>query len=313
MGPIFLMLSLFPKRYLNDLTHRASRVAVIVTACVVALIAFAAGIAAGRCVGSVPDAGAIGHHVVAGEIGRASNSAASALPDPRIEHLAAQLAALNQFNERLRAQPPRGAATEVALAPARTREDSTAEGGPELPPRPCLEASAARERAKAANGGIDCMAATLSALERSVAQHEAAWDAFPGRRPIQGGRDGSPFGNRIDPFTHRLSFHPGVDLVAAAGTPILAAAGGRVIYAGPKRGYGNAVEIDHGNGFITRYGHASKIDVRVGEVVLPREHIADVGSTGRSTGPHLHFEVLVNGQAVNPAGYLALFAPVLDG
>ncbi|HKT91008.1 MAG TPA: M23 family metallopeptidase, partial [Paraburkholderia sp.] len=183
---------------------------------------------------------------------------------------------------------------------------------PALAPRRCVEASAARANAhtnaRAVNGEVDCMAATLSALERAVAQREAAWDAFPGRRPTEAGRLGSPFGNRIDPFTKRLSFHPGLDIVAPAGTPILAAAGGRVIFAGLKAGYGNAVEIDHGNGFVTRYGHASKIDVQVGQIVLPREHIADVGSTGRSTGPHLHFEVIVRGVQVDPDDYLALFS-----
>jgi murein DD-endopeptidase MepM/ murein hydrolase activator NlpD len=80
-----------------------------------------------------------------------------------------------------------------------------------------------------------------------------------------------------------------------------------VIFAGPKGGYGNAIEIDHGNGLITRYGHASRILVHEGELVLPQQHVADIGSTGRSTGPHLHFEVLVNGAPVDPTAYLALF------
>ncbi|MFL6705972.1 MAG: M23 family metallopeptidase, partial [Paraburkholderia graminis] len=92
-----------------------------------------------------------------------------------------------------------------------------------------------------------------------------------------------------------------------------AAAGGRVVFAGEKSGYGNAVEFDHGNGLMTRYGHASRIVVHVGDLVLPRQYIADVGSTGRSTGPHLHFEVLVNGAPVDPAAYLALFAPPSHG
>jgi len=224
---------------------------------------------------------------------------------------------LRQFDQRLRAQSVRGATP--SAAPARSGDEGDAdndgdgEGGPALAPHRCVEASAARSNASTVNGELDCLAATLSALEQATAGHAAAWDAFPGRRPMDGGRNGSPFGNRIDPFTHRLSFHPGMDLVAPTGTPILAAAGGRVIFAGPKAGYGNAVEIDHGNGFVTRYGHASKIDVRVGQIVLPQEHIADVGSTGRSTGPHLHFEVLVNGQPVNPANYLALFAAPIDG
>jgi murein DD-endopeptidase MepM/ murein hydrolase activator NlpD len=184
----------------------------------------------------------------------------------------------------------------------------TGEGGPSLPPRRCDELTSERVRdAVAIHQQIGCLVATLAALEQETTMHIANWESFPGRMPVDGAHFGSPFGNRVDPFTRHLSFHPGVDLVAMAGTPILAAAGGRVIHAGPEGGYGNAVEIDHGNGLITRYGHASRIDVQEGDLVLPRQHIADIGSTGRSTGPHLHFEVLVNGAPVDPADYLALF------
>jgi murein DD-endopeptidase MepM/ murein hydrolase activator NlpD len=194
--------------------------------------------------------------------------------------------------------------------------DSEGEGGPSLPPRRCSDAPRRLgERLDAERTGeqLDCISATLGALEQQTAAHAVAYAAFPGRMPADGARFGSPFGNRIDPFTHRLSFHPGLDLVAKTGTPILAAAGGRVVLAGEKSGYGNAVEIDHGNGLMTRYGHASRIVVHVGDLVLPRQYIADVGSTGRSTGPHLHFEVLVNGAPVDPAAYLALFAPPSHG
>ncbi|SEJ66686.1 M23 family metallopeptidase [Paraburkholderia diazotrophica] len=184
----------------------------------------------------------------------------------------------------------------------------TGQGGPSLPPRRCDELISERVRdAVAIHQQIGCLVATLAALEQETTMHVANWESFPGRMPVDGAHFGSPFGNRVDPFTHHLSFHPGVDLVAMAGTPILAAAGGRVIHAGPENGYGNAVEIDHGNGLITRYGHASRLVVQEGELVLPRQHIADIGSTGRSTGPHLHFEVLVNGAPVDPADYLALF------
>ncbi|SIT47738.1 Peptidase M23B [Paraburkholderia piptadeniae] len=184
----------------------------------------------------------------------------------------------------------------------------TGEGGPSLPPRRCDELTSERARdAVAIHQQIGCLVATLAALEQETTMHVANWESFPGRLPVDGAHFGSPFGNRVDPFTRHLSFHPGVDLVAMAGTPILAAAGGRVIHAGPEGGYGNAVEIDHGNGLITRYGHASRIVVQEGDLVLPRQHIADIGSTGRSTGPHLHFEVLVNGAPVDPADYLALF------
>ncbi|CAG9239959.1 Peptidase M23 [Paraburkholderia caribensis] len=199
---------------------------------------------------------------------------------------------------------PAGQPNDKASEPAA----ESAEGGPSLPPRRCDELLGHPARdALALHEHIACLVTTLSALEQEATLHVANWASFPGRMPVDGARFGSPFGNRVDPFTHHLSFHPGVDLVAPPGTPILAAAGGRVIHAGPQGGYGNAVEIDHGNGLITRYGHASRIVVQEGDLVLPRQHIADVGSTGRSTGPHLHFEVLVNGAPVDPTDYLALF------
>ncbi|SAK55276.1 peptidase M23B [Caballeronia temeraria] len=233
--------------------------------------------------------------------------AANASLDARAERLAAQLDTLNTFDQRLRAQTSRSTAGSAAAAKSARQSYSNAEGGPELPPRPCHTASA-RPDPQVTRDELDCLATTLATLEHGVAQHEAAWDAFPGRRPIESARTSSPFGNRLDPFTGYLSFHPGIDLVAPTGTPILAAASGRVIYAGPMPGYGNTVEIDHGNGFITRYGHASKIEVRVGQRVEPGQAIATVGSTGRSTGPHLHFEIRAGGQPLNPADYLALFA-----
>ncbi len=312
-------------------THRAARRTAIYTACAVGIAALAGGVAIGRysSVVDVPTGpgaeGVATHHYVVGEIGRMS--ASISLLDPRIERLSAQIAELRQFDQRLRAQPQRGAVVAPAAPSTHSGDDDDedhegasgteaengGEGGPALAPRPCVEASASRTNAHAVGGAVDCMAATLSTLEQAVAQHEAAWQAFPGRRPTQAGRLGSPFGNRVDPFTQRLSFHPGLDIVAPKGTPIYAAAGGRVSFAGPKAGYGNCVDIDHGNGFSTRYGHASKIDVQVGQIVLPGDHIADVGSTGRSTGPHLHFEVIVNGTQVNPAGYLALFGAYHNG
>jgi murein DD-endopeptidase MepM/ murein hydrolase activator NlpD len=300
-------------------THRAARRAAMVLALATAGFALAGGVAIGRYM--APQSAAAGgsatssvpHHYVVAELGRLN--ASLELLDPRIQRLAAQLAELNQFDQRLRAQPPRGAAVSLSPTPASGSGDSDegGEGGPLVAPRRCAGTTAGRSSEQAARGELDCMTATVSALEHAVALHEAAWSAFPGRNPVAGARFGSPFGNRIDPFTRHLSFHPGVDLVAPSGTPILAAAGGRVIFAGPKAGYGNAVEIDHGNGFVTRYGHASKIDVQVGKIVLPLDHIADVGSTGRSTGPHLHFEVLVGGAPVNPADYLALFGAVSHG
>jgi murein DD-endopeptidase MepM/ murein hydrolase activator NlpD len=114
----------------------------------------------------------------------------------------------------------------------------------------------------------------------------------------------SSFGWRIDPFTGEKAMHEGVDFVADVGAPIFAAASGVVITAEYRPDFGNVVEIDHGNGYVTRYAHASKLFVKPGQVVQRGRKIAEVGSTGRSTGPHLHFEVRYHGVAQNPAKFL---------
>ena len=144
----------------------------------------------------------------------------------------------------------------------------------------------------------------LSAVESQLLDTRAAARLFPSGKPLEGSFIGSGFGLRSDPFTGRSAMHRGIDFAAAFGTPILAAASGIVISAGQRAGYGNMVEIDHGNGVRTRYAHASKLLVREGEVVAKSQPIAEVGSTGHSTGPHLHFEVRVHGVAQNPGRFL---------
>ncbi|WP_287127569.1 murein hydrolase activator EnvC [Candidatus Cyanaurora vandensis] len=124
------------------------------------------------------------------------------------------------------------------------------------------------------------------------------------QRPVSGGRLTSNFGYRVHPIYRTKRFHGGVDFAAASGTPIKAADSGVVIYAGWYGGYGNAVVIDHGAGLATVYGHASRLYVRVGQMIQKGQRIAAVGSTGVSTGPHLHFEVRLQGRVVNPLGYL---------
>lgn len=118
-------------------------------------------------------------------------------------------------------------------------------------------------------------------------------------------RVSSPFGNRADPFLGSVEKHRGVDLAAPLGTPVLAAAAGTVRFAGIHGGYGNFVEIDHADGTRTRYGHLSRIDVAVGAPVARGAVLGLMGSTGRSTGSHLHFEYWVGGTAVDPLRYLA--------
>ncbi|MDH4289920.1 MAG: M23 family metallopeptidase [Aquincola sp.] len=126
----------------------------------------------------------------------------------------------------------------------------------------------------------------------------------PSTAPVVG-PVGSGFGFRIDPFTGHGALHMGLDFPADVGTPILAAAGGVVVSTQVHPAYGRLVEIDHGNGLVTRYAHTSKILVKNGDLVKRGQLVAQVGNTGRSTGPHLHFEVLVDGVPQNPARFLA--------
>jgi murein DD-endopeptidase MepM/ murein hydrolase activator NlpD len=144
----------------------------------------------------------------------------------------------------------------------------------------------------------------LMALETMLLQNQLSRRMLPSVRPVHSGYYSSNFGWRIDPITGENAMHEGVDFVADAGTPIYASAGGVVDYASYQPQYGNMVEIDHGNDIVTRYAHASKILVKVGQVVRRGEKIAEVGSTGRSTGNHLHFEIRYRGIAQNPARFL---------
>jgi len=127
----------------------------------------------------------------------------------------------------------------------------------------------------------------------------------PIRKPIMGEIDtSSGFGVRMDPFLRGPAMHTGIDIRGNPGDPVHATASGTVTNAGWSGGYGKMVEIDHGNGFATRYGHLSAIDVEVGRTVKIGQIVGRVGSTGRSTGPHLHYETRVEGDAVDPQKFL---------
>ena len=145
---------------------------------------------------------------------------------------------------------------------------------------------------------------SLAILESRVLDYTGREQLLPRMLPIRNARIGSGFGMRADPFTGRPAMHEGLDLEADVGTPIMAAGGGVVIFAGFHHEFGNLVVIDHGNGVITRYGHCSRLDVKVGDVVLRGQVIGAVGETGHATGPHLHFEIRYKGVAQNPSKYL---------
>lgn len=145
----------------------------------------------------------------------------------------------------------------------------------------------------------------LNALERGLAM-------LPSGRPTMSPSLTSSYGYRRDPFTGAAAFHAGLDFPGAYGQPILAAAPGRVSYAGGRSGYGNCIEIDHGNGIMTRYAHLSGIGVRMGQMVPKGFQIGRMGSTGRSTGTHLHFEVRINNAPINPRRFLEADQNVLQ-
>ncbi len=144
----------------------------------------------------------------------------------------------------------------------------------------------------------------LMALETLLMQDRLDNKLPPSVAPISAGWHSSNFGRRIDPFTGQSAMHEGVDYVVPEGTSIRAAAGGIVVYSGYDPQYGNMIEIDHGNEIVTRYAHASRLLSKVGQVVRRGQEIAKVGSTGRSTGSHLHFEVRYKGIAQNPLRFL---------
>jgi murein DD-endopeptidase MepM/ murein hydrolase activator NlpD len=125
-------------------------------------------------------------------------------------------------------------------------------------------------------------------------------------RPINGKGTwiSSHFGVRTDPFTKKLRVHKGVDIAGPIGTPVIASAAGVVVWAGKRSGYGKMVEINHGGGFVTRYAHAIAVNVSVGDVVKKGQQVVEMGSTGRSTGSHVHYEILRNGRQVDPDYYI---------
>jgi murein DD-endopeptidase MepM/ murein hydrolase activator NlpD len=138
-----------------------------------------------------------------------------------------------------------------------------------------------------------------------VDQYNHTLIAVPVRKPVYGEVDmSSPFGMRMDPFMKGPAIHTGIDLRGDKGDPVRVTANGTVTIAGWNGGYGNMVEVDHGNGFSTRYGHMSKIDVKVGQSVRIGQTLGEIGSTGRSTGPHLHYETRIDGEAVDPQKFL---------
>lgn len=144
----------------------------------------------------------------------------------------------------------------------------------------------------------------LSVLETLLFNRKLEANALPSRAPVASSYITSGFGGRADPFGGGSQFHKGIDFDANTGDPVLSVADGVVSYSGVRSGYGNVVEVDHGNGYVTRYAHNSRLLKQVGDLVRVGEEVAKAGSTGRSTGAHVHFEVWENGRVVDPRKFL---------
>ena len=145
----------------------------------------------------------------------------------------------------------------------------------------------------------------LAVMEALLFDLQVENAAVPAGAPVRRSYITSSFGHRADPFGRGRQFHKGIDCNAKVGDPVMAVADGVVSFAGTRSGYGHTVEVDHGNGYVTRYAHNSRLTVKVGDLVRAGQEVAKAGSSGRSTGAHVHFEVWENGRVVNPRKFLA--------
>lgn len=159
--------------------------------------------------------------------------------------------------------------------------------------------------------GLDKRTESLNLAEGELFHARLKASRLPTALPVNTAYNASGFGTRIDPITGQSAMHEGIDFIAPPGTPIFAAAGGIVIAAEWHHSFGNMIEIDHGGDIVTRYAHASTVLIKAGDLVKRGQKIAEVGSTGRSTGPHLHFEVRFKGLPQNPARFLQAGQPAV--
>lgn len=239
----------------------------------------------------------------------------------KLGEMEAQLLRLDTFSDRLskligpRAGQAGPATAAPARAPAANNPSSPAPASPTpegADPRPDNHSSASptiemlRGQLVKVAAAIEDRTTRINRLESAVVEVRTAKQSLPTIPPITSGYHSSDFGSRIDPFDGKASFHAGIDFVAPTGTNFSSAASGIIVSTRQLPDFGNVIEIDHGNGLHTLYAHASRILVQQGELVLKGQTIGQVGTTGRSTGPHLHFEVHENGHPINPQKFLNL-------
>lgn len=232
----------------------------------------------------------------------------------RVGELQARLMRLDAVGERV--QGLAGVKPEefnFKSAPAASGNGASAPSQQQLPPpphpdekvQPDLSMNSLQKQLDGLETDIEHRSDYLNVVETTLMAYNVKSRLLPTVQPVNVAYNASGFGWRTDPFTGHIAFHEGIDFPSPVGTPIVAAAGGVVIAAEYHHEYGNMLEIDHGNDIVTRYAHTSKILVNVGDIVRRGQHVADIGSTGRSTGAHLHFEVLVKGIQQDPHKFLS--------
>lgn len=221
----------------------------------------------------------------------------------RLGEMQGQLMQLDSLGERLAGLAGVKPAEMRSVQPKTGDARSGGRGGPLVIPDHLTQKDLQRALDELARQ-VETRSDTLGALEDRMLEERIRKSLLPTSAPVASDVRASGFGWRSDPFTGQTAMHEGIDFIAEPGTPILSAASGIVKNVERHPQYGNMVEIDHGNDLITRYAHASRVDVREGEFIKRGQRIAAVGSTGRSTGPHLHFEVRIGGAAQNPGRFL---------
>jgi murein DD-endopeptidase MepM/ murein hydrolase activator NlpD len=185
-----------------------------------------------------------------------------------------------------------------------TFDETPATGGPDASVRP-LAGFELKDALAELSISLKRRESELEVLESLLLDREYDTSTEVVGRPVARGWVSSPFGQRVDPFSGGTAWHAGLDFTARPGTEVRAAAAGIVIFAAYRADYGNTIEINHGDGYVTRYAHQKELMVATGDVVKRGQGIGTVGSTGRASGPHLHFEVLKNGRHVDPRRYIA--------
>jgi murein DD-endopeptidase MepM/ murein hydrolase activator NlpD len=218
----------------------------------------------------------------------------------RLGEMQAQLMRLDSMGERLAGL---AGIKRQDLGPESNVQDGR--GGPTVQPTP-LSSDELRQAVESLSHQLEAKTDVMSLMESQLLDDRIRKNKLPTSLPLEASWNASSFGWRVDPFTGEADMHPGVDFPAEPGTPIRSAAAGVVINVEKHPSYGNVVDIDHGDELVTRYAHCSKILVQAGALVKRGQVIAEVGTTGRSTGPHLHFEVRIRGVAQNPNRFLQM-------